>query len=345
MFRFGLVGAGTHGLRAVIPAFETSAGCRLEAVADTSPARLDALPPSLRRYASLEAMLASEALDGVYIATLPDTHCELALACFRHGLHVICEKPLATTLEEAQRMAEAALAARRELVVMFEYRFLPHYEKIREWIASGRIGRVEAIHLQQLRKHPVAQPRRTNLLNAAGSLDCGIHRLDLARFWTGGARWETVHALGTWFEEPVKKPPHISILARLANGVMVTLNESFSYGYRLKRMPYTFSKNSLAIVGSHGVIHDVGGGRAGYELVTQEGSETVPFIKTSHRDEIPKVLDAFARFLNGRDDARLAFAEDGLEAQRIVDQANRDACISRADDSSFHHHPATLALS
>lgn len=327
--RLALVGLGTHGRHAVLPAIEQSAEWELCAVADANPEHL-ACVPHYPGYPSLEALLGNESPDAVYIATLPGSHSALAITAFNAGLHVICEKPMAATTEEATEMLGAARNAGRELIVMFENRFKPHYQKIREWIREGALGRVEAIHLQSLGKHPVEQPRRTNLVNAAGSLDCGIHMLDLARYWNDGARWETIHALGAWFDEDVKNAPHLAILARLDNGVMVTFEDSFSFGYRIDDVPFNFGRKNIAITGSHGVILDEPGA---ITLIANNRRESVPMEVTHHKDEIPNVIDAFARHLRGEADplstASLAYADDGHEAQRIVDETLRQARETR----------------
>lgn len=261
--RIGLVGVGTHGRQAVIPAFETSRFCRLVAVADHREDLAPYAGREFRCYQSLDAMLENEELDVLYIATLPESHCELALKAFRNGLHVICEKPIAASADEAEQTVNAAEEAGKELIVMFENRVLPAYRKIKEWIQSGVIGRVEAIQIQQLGKHPQAQPRRTHLLNAAGCLDCGIHMLDLVCFWLGGGAWQE-----TWFNEEVEFAPHVAALARLDNRVMVTLDASFSYGLRVEHLDYRFKKQGLSIVGTEGLIREIGDPCAGFEVLS-----------------------------------------------------------------------------
>lgn len=331
--RIALIGVGTHGMNAVLPAIGHAKEWELVAVVDNNPAHLQKLP-HLRGYGAVETMLQEEEVDAIYIATLPNSHCAIALAGLRHGAHVVCEKPMGADAGETRIMLDAAREAGRELVVMFENRFQPYYRKVRQWIREGAVGRVEAIHLQSFGKHPIKQPRRTHLLNAAGCLDCGIHMLDIARYWNEGARWETIHALGTWFDEPVERPPHVGILARLDNGVMVTFEDSFSYGYRLESVPWNFGKNSLTIVGTQGVITDasVENGRE-IQLISDARRESVPIIISEHEHEIPKVLDAFAAWLRGAIDeetaASLARGEDGHEAQRIVDEVNNQSVATR----------------
>lgn len=331
--RIALVGLGTHGMHAVLPALGHAKEWELVAVADKDPEQLQKLP-YIRGYTTVEILLQKEELDAIYIATLPDSHCAVALSGLHHGVHIICEKPMGADARETEMMLDAAQKAGREIIVMFENRFASYYRKVRQWIREGAVGRVEAIHIQSFRKHPVKQPRRTHLLNAAGCLDCGIHMLDLARYWNEGAHWETIHALGTWFDEPVERPPHVGILARLDNGVMVTFEDSFSYGYRINNVPWNFGKESLAIVGTHGVITDAmtENGRE-FQLISEDRSESIPAVLSEHEHEIPKVLGAFAVWLRGELDeetsASLARGKDGHEAQRIVDEVNNQAVATR----------------
>lgn len=332
--RIAFVGLGTHGANAVLPGILKSKEWELVAVADNNPEHLQKLP-HLRGYHSVETLLQEEEVDAVYVATLPNSHCALALAVLKSGAHVVCEKPMAANAEESRIMLDAAREAGRELIVMFENRFQPYNRRVRQWIRGGAIGRVEAIHFQSFGKHPPASPRRARLLNAAGCLDCGIHTLDIARYWNEGARWEIVHALGAWFDEAVERPPHVGILARLDNGVMVTFEDSFSYGHRVESEPNTFGKSALAIVGTRGVITDATEGEERvYRLITDKRRESAPVEITHHQDEIPKVLDAFARLLRGEADeetsASLARGEDGHEAQRIVDEVNNQAIATRS---------------
>ncbi len=349
--RFGLVGAGTHGRGAVMPAFSQSPACQLVAVAD---AGIDLVNfeeirnQGIATYRSLEEMLEKEQLDAVYIATLPSTHCSIALTSFEAGLHVVCEKPMATTAEEAQEMNLAAETAGLLLLVMFENRFKQHYLTLREWITSGAIGQVEAIHLQTFGRHPSAQPRRKNLLDAAGCLDCGIHQLDLVRFWLNGGEWHDIHARGAWFGEDVINPPHIAMTARVDGRVLVSFEDSFSYGAGLRSAPWNFARDSLTIVGSEGVIADgLLGGTLTYELLSDERRESVPVLRSSHSEEIACVLNEFAfavRYPLQAPHVSLAWGEDGLAAQIVTDEVNRQ-CRETRSDANGALRPETFVAS
>ena len=143
--RIFLVGVGFIGARHVEAARALDEGVEVHAT-DLDPERLEALRaehPMIRGHRDLDAMLGvpSAADDLVIIATPPASHCEIALRAFESGRHVLCEKPLATTMAEARRMLEAARSADRRLGCC-SGRFLgqPNAERLRADLAAGALG-------------------------------------------------------------------------------------------------------------------------------------------------------------------------------------------------------------
>ena len=140
------------------------------------------------------AVLERADIDVVDICTPGDSHAEIAVAALEAGKHVICEKPLASTLAEAEVMADAAAVARvrgiRSLVG-FNYRRVPALALARQVIAEGRLGRiyqVRAAYLQDWAADP-ASPLTWRMQRAragSGALgDLGSHVVDLAQFLVG----------------------------------------------------------------------------------------------------------------------------------------------------------------
>ncbi len=140
------------------------------------------------------AVLERADIDVVDVCTPGDSHAEIAVAALEAGKHVICEKPLASTLAEAEVMADAAAVARvrgiRSLVG-FNYRRVPALALARQLIAEGRLGRiyqVRAAYLQDWAADP-ASPLTWRMQRAragSGALgDLGSHVVDLAQFLVG----------------------------------------------------------------------------------------------------------------------------------------------------------------
>ena len=98
-----------------------------------------------RAHGSYEALLADPEVDAVYIPLPNHLHLEWTIAAAKAGKHVLCEKPLALTSADAERMVAAADEAGVKLMEAFMYRLHPSWQAVRELIASGRIGRLQTI--------------------------------------------------------------------------------------------------------------------------------------------------------------------------------------------------------
>jgi len=149
--------------------------------------------PGLRTYADFLELLDAEAsnLDFVDIATPPAKHAAVARAALAKGLHVLCEKPLATTIADARDMLECAVAAKRVLYPCHNYKHAPVIRNVRKIIASGAIGQVHLVTLQTFRNtHARGVPewrpdwRRERRHSGGGiAMDHGSHTFYLAFEW------------------------------------------------------------------------------------------------------------------------------------------------------------------
>jgi len=138
--------------------------------------------------------IARDDIDVVDIVTPGDSHAEIALAALAAGKHVLCEKPLANTVDEAERMTAAAEGARAHGIrsmVGFTYRRVPAVTFARDLIASGRLGRIRQVRAEYLQDWlSDAEAPLTWRLDkdraGSGSLgDIGAHAVDLTEFLTG----------------------------------------------------------------------------------------------------------------------------------------------------------------
>ncbi|HAR44162.1 MAG TPA: hypothetical protein DCS07_16280 [Bdellovibrionales bacterium] len=158
--RGAVIGYGFISGKGHIPAYLDRAQGRgdveIVAVADICEARRsraqEALPKA-RLYSDYKALLDKEAenLDFVDISTPPCDHAAIAHAAFDKGLHVLCEKPLTTTLEDARSLLEHAIKAKRVLFPCHNYKHAPVVKAIQEIIQSGQIGKVRSITLSTYR--------------------------------------------------------------------------------------------------------------------------------------------------------------------------------------------------
>jgi predicted dehydrogenase len=159
-----------------------------------------------------KALLARDDIDLIDVCTPGDTHAEIAIAALRAGKHVLCEKPLANTVAEAEAMTEAAATAREQGVrsmVGFTYRRVPAIALARQLVAHGRIGavrHVRAAYLQDWITDPEA-PLSWRLQKdkaGYGALgDIGSHIIDLTEYITG----EYIRGVSGAMETFVKERP------------------------------------------------------------------------------------------------------------------------------------------
>jgi len=165
-----------------------------------------------------EAVIARDDIDIVDIVTPGDTHCDMAIAALEAGKHVICEKPLANTADEARRMARAADAAAERGVrsmVGFTYRRVPAASFARELVRSGAVGEIRQVRGQYLQdwltdaEAPLTW-RMDKAKAGSGALgDIGAHAIDLAQFITGQQLTDVSGVMRTFVtERPVLGEGH-----------------------------------------------------------------------------------------------------------------------------------------
>jgi predicted dehydrogenase len=173
-----------------------NADVEIVAVADISPGRRElaaAQLPGARVYPDYISMLEAQAqnLDFVDIATPPAEHAAVARAALTRGLHVLCEKPLATTIADARDMLALARSSQRVLFPCHNYKHAPVMRAVRRVIDAGDIGRVHLVTLQTFRNtHARGVPewrpdwRREQRYSGGGiAMDHGSHTFYLAFEW------------------------------------------------------------------------------------------------------------------------------------------------------------------
>ena len=136
-------------------------------------------------YTSLGAAIGAEKPDIVLDLTPPDVHHEIVTAALRAGCHVFGEKPMSDSLEKAEDMVKCAESSGREYFVMQNYRYNPHIQALRDFIASGRPGKVGHISANFQRGPHFGGFREE--MDSPLIADMAIHTFDAARFITGSS--------------------------------------------------------------------------------------------------------------------------------------------------------------
>lgn len=189
MVNIAIIGLGVIGI-AHYNAYKRIVGAHVVAAADGRPdagARLGA-DSGVRVYPSMEELLQNEAVDVVDICTPTHLHAEMAEYAFAHGVHVICEKPMALTTAETARMIAAADKAGKLLMIGQVVRFTRPYEYLKSIIDSGELGRpvhAEFKRLGQIPDYSYQSWMRDRQKSGGTLYDYSIHDLDFAQYAFG----------------------------------------------------------------------------------------------------------------------------------------------------------------
>lgn len=188
--RVGVAGLGSAS-KQILPHIDRVPGMKLTAGADTRPDAVEEFRKkyNLRGFDSVEAMYASGEIDAVWIATPNINHADHTVKAAEHGIHVIVEKPTAVSLEETDRMIEAADRHKIKLVQGHSKVYGPAIQEIRKIVASGRLGKVIQINSWNSNDW-LQRPRLASEVDT--SVGGGIvfrqgpHMIDIIRYIGGG---------------------------------------------------------------------------------------------------------------------------------------------------------------
>ncbi|MFO1467068.1 MAG: Gfo/Idh/MocA family oxidoreductase [Steroidobacteraceae bacterium] len=201
--RVALIGLGGVG-KLHLDAYRAANGIDIVAAAEIDDARREALlaPFGVPGFSDHRRMLKECKPDIACVLTPACTHEQIVLDCATAGVHVLCEKPMALTLESARRIKAACEAAGVQFCYGASYRYLPAVAAARTMIDQGAIGRIQLLREELLggqgeerwqplppHHYPAGGPGGSGL----GLMDHGIHLIDVFRWFTGQ---EIIRSLG-----------------------------------------------------------------------------------------------------------------------------------------------------
>jgi len=240
--RVGVIGCGRMGAFHVRNYAQLDCA-QLVAVADPDPeARSRALAGSqVLEFSDWRDLIEdADELDAVSITCPSEHHAEVALEALAAGLHVLVEKPIATTLPDALRMRGAAIEADRKLMVGHVERFNPAVEKLRELVADGRLGNVYRAHTTRV------GPLPTRIQDTGVAIDLATHDLDVMQYVLDSSIHE-IYADGGRFQHSSQEDL-LTCLARFDGGGGETL------GLLDVNWLTPEKKREIALIGENGLL-------------------------------------------------------------------------------------------
>ncbi|MCW5960562.1 MAG: Gfo/Idh/MocA family oxidoreductase [Pyrinomonadaceae bacterium] len=248
--KFGLIGCGAIGASRA-SSLQNTDKASLLSVFDSDASRRNefAAKYSAKAPSSYIEMLEDDDLDTVIVSTPPNLHREHCIAAFEAGKHVLCEKPLASSVEDCRAIVDAANASGKVLGTGYNYRFYPAVAKARELISEGAIG--EIVNVKSFAGHPGGKEfthqwvHDPEIMGGGALMDNGIHLADLLLHFLGSA--DETHGFSSdmiWnFGD---SEDNGFILAKTPEGRIGTLQASWS--------DWTGYKFHLEITGTNGGI-------------------------------------------------------------------------------------------
>ena len=193
--RYGVIGCGAIAQRRHIPEGNANPNSTIAALADPNQERVAALAKQIgaEAYTDYKEMLKKAKLDAVVVCGPNSLHAEQSIDALRAGKHVLCEKPMATTREDAQKMIAAAQEAGKYLMIGMNQRLMAPHQRAKEILDSGRVGK--PIAFRTAFKHPGPEgwsldgskswffQKNAAFMGVTG--DLGVHKADLVRWLLG----------------------------------------------------------------------------------------------------------------------------------------------------------------
>ena len=261
--RVGLIGCGVMGMDHARILQSEVAGASLVGVYDADRGRAQRIANALgaRSFPSALALIAGSEVEAVVIASPDETHAELAIACIEAGKPALCEKPLASTLDQCRAVIAAEMKAGKRLIqVGFMRRFDPGYRAMKRKIGDDRLGRPLFLHC--VHRNQVAPSYITSDLVLANS---AVHEFDISRFLLD-EEFAALTVTGARSSRKAESRRPLFVVLESMSGVVVTV-EAFldaQYGYDVQAE--LVCENGAASLSPHRALAERCAGRDGFEV-------------------------------------------------------------------------------
>lgn len=305
MFKVGIIGCGKIAQTRHIPEYIDNPYAEIAGYYDFNLQRAEELAKQFggKAYESVEQLLEDKDIDAVSICTSNDTHASITIQALEAGKHVLCEKPMATTLEDCERMVQAAEKNNRYLMIGMNQRLAKAHRKAKEIIESGAIGRVVSFKTTFGHGGPETWSIDPGMNSwffdrkkaAMGAMaDLGVHKTDLIQYLTGQYVTEVCAKVVTLDKryangELIGVDDNAFCIYKMNDGVMGTMCASWTY--------YGAEDNSTVIYATNGImrIYD----DPDYSItVTRKNGEKIFYeidkIQTNDNQTKSGIIDMFA---------------------------------------------------
>lgn len=236
-YRVGIVGAGAIAQECHFPGYAKDERAEVVAYAEPNAARHQEITDrfgDIAAYTNYTDMLAREKLDVVSVCVPNKFHAPASIAALRRGCHVLCEKPIATTLAEADRMIAAAKKARKKLMIAFTHRMFRGPQRCKALLADKALGKPFMIRVRFAHGGPYPNWAKDpwfydpDLAAGGALLDMGIHAIDLC-LWLIGPISHVSAQVGTLVKK-IEVDDNALMMLKFKNGAMGYIEVGWTSG-------------------------------------------------------------------------------------------------------------------
>ncbi|NVN04536.1 Gfo/Idh/MocA family oxidoreductase [Asaia spathodeae] len=335
-FGYAIVGLGKYAINQILPAFGECQHARLAGLVSGDPQKARKVASAygvpeknIYSYDNFDDIRNNPEIDAVYIILPNALHADFAVRAFRAGKHVMCEKPMATSVEDCQRMIDAARRASKQLMIGYRCHFDPITQRAIQTIRAGKLGKLRVVTTENTDvlsiDDPSGQWRVKRSLSGGGSLmDLGIYGVNGARYLLN--------------EDPIEVS---AIRAESSNPVFHEVEDiiSWTFRYRSGALAHGNSSFTAAATSRFGIQAEKLSGTlnpaTGYynnRFETVAGEEThvlsdpmfqIPALNqfSAQLDHLPDVL--------GCGKPSLATGEEGMQDIRLIQAIYQSAATRR----------------
>jgi predicted dehydrogenase len=319
---YAIVGLGSLALNQILPAFYESQRCAPTALvsghrdkAEKVAAHYGIDPKNIYNYDNYDSIKDNQSVDAIYIVLPNSMHAEYTIRGLKAGKHVLCEKPMADSVEECQQMIDAGKQANRKLMVAYRLHFEPYNQTMIEMSRKQAYGPVRVITAENLQNTRAPNIRLSKALGGGPLGDVGVYCINAARYITGDDPVE-VSAM-SWTDPNDERfrevPTTVTALLRFNSGVLAQFTCGFGQASS-KRYRVTCTDGYYELESAFGY--------SGQKLLIRKGNDedhlTLPAV-----NHFARQMDHFAECIE-KDTQAWTPGEEGLADQRVM------AAIERA---------------
>jgi predicted dehydrogenase len=304
MKNIGIIGCGKIAQVRHIPEYADNNNVQLAGFYDLNFARAEELAKKFggRAFTSYQELLADPQIDAVSVCTANQSHAEITIAALKAGKHVLCEKPMATSLNDCEAMVKTASQMGRFLMIDQNQRLAKAHIKAKELLESGLIGDIISFRTTFGHGGPETwsiDPGSSvwffdkNKAAMGAMADLGIHKTDLIHFLTGQTIVETTARIVTLHKRDssgalIGVDDNAECIYRLSGGALGTMTASWTF--------YGAEDNSTVLYGTKGIMRIYDDPTYAIKVTTRDRENIlyeIDEIQTNEKQTKSGIIDAF----------------------------------------------------